>query len=152
MKRAKNEKVSVGRTLKALFSNQYWAICLGLWGVMVMMSTVTGTITKPITVNTYWATKPVHSPIYAAELIAQSIVVLIVPQFVPPLRKESDLCRYSAGNRSAVCMDNQPDERHRRHGQRRAARHRCSRQACVFPMIADCAELVSGRPTSGKTA
>ena len=42
---AKNQKVSVGKNLRALFSNQYWAICLGLWGVMVMMSTVSGTIT-----------------------------------------------------------------------------------------------------------
>ena len=30
---AKTQKVSVGQNLKALFSNQYWAICLGLWGL-----------------------------------------------------------------------------------------------------------------------
>lgn len=78
---AKNQKVSVKQNLKALFSNQYWAICLGLWGFMVMMSTVTGTI------ETYYCkyilgNEALYSPIYAAELIAQSIVVLIVPQFV----------------------------------------------------------------------
>lgn len=78
---AQNEKVTSGRHLKALFSNQYWAICLGLWGVMVMMSTVSGTIT------TYYCKyslgdQNLYSPIYAAELIAQSVVVLIVPLFV----------------------------------------------------------------------
>ena len=78
---AKTQKVSVGQNLKALFSNQYWAICLGLWGFMVMMSTVTGTI------ETYYCkyilgNESLYSPIYAAELIAQSIVVLIVPHFV----------------------------------------------------------------------
>lgn len=78
---AKDQKVSVGQNLKALFSNQYWAICLGLWGIMVMMSTVSGTIT------TYYCkyvlgNQDFYSPIYAAELIAQSVVVLIVPRFV----------------------------------------------------------------------
>ncbi len=71
----------MAQNLKALFSNQYWAICLGLWGFMVMMSTVTGTI------ETYYCkyilgNESLYSPIYAAELIAQSIVVLIVPHFV----------------------------------------------------------------------
>ena len=78
---AQNQKISVGQNLKALFSNQYWAICLGLWGFMVMMSTVSGTIT------TYYCkyllgNEALYSPIYAAELIAQSVLVLIVPHFV----------------------------------------------------------------------
>ena len=85
---AQNKKVSVGENLKALFSNQYWAICLGLWGVMVMMSTVSGTIT------TYYCkymlgNEGLYSPIYAAELIAQSIVVLIVPHFVTRFGKRN---------------------------------------------------------------
>lgn len=85
---AQNKKVSVGENLKALFSNQYWAICLGLWGVMVMMSTVSGTIT------TYYCkymlgNEALYSPIYAAELIAQSIVVLIVPHFVTRFGKRN---------------------------------------------------------------
>ena len=85
---AQNKKVSIGENLKALFSNQYWAICLGLWGVMVMMSTVSGTIT------TYYCkymlgNEALYSPIYAAELIAQSIVVLIVPHFVTRFGKRN---------------------------------------------------------------
>lgn len=85
---AKKQKISVGQNLKALFSNQYWAICLGLWGFEVMMSTVSGTIT------TYYCkyilgNETLYSPIYAAELIAQSIVVLIVPLFVERFGKRN---------------------------------------------------------------
>lgn len=78
---AQNQKVTSGRSLRALFSNQYWAICLGLWGVMVMMSTVSGTITTYYCKYTL-GDQNLYSPIYAAELIAQSVVVLIVPLFV----------------------------------------------------------------------
>lgn len=85
---AQKEKVPVGKSLKALFSNQYWAICLGLWGVMVMMSTVSGTIAtyycKYVLLN-----QDLYSLIYAAELIAQCIVVLIVPAFVPRFGKRN---------------------------------------------------------------
>lgn len=85
---AKNQKISVKQNLKALFSNQYWAICLGLWGFEVMMSTVSGTIT------TYYCkyilgNESLYSPIYAAELIAQSVVVLIVPLFVTRFGKRN---------------------------------------------------------------
>ena len=85
---AQKEKVSVGKTLKALFSNQYWAICLGLWGVMVMMSTVSGTIT------TYYCKyvlgdQNLYSAIYAAELIAQCVVVMIVPHFIARFGKRN---------------------------------------------------------------
>ncbi len=85
---AEKEKVSVGKNLKALFSNQYWAICLGLWGFMVMMSTVSGTIT------TYYCKyllgdETLYSLIYAAELIAQCVVVLIVPMFVDRFGKRN---------------------------------------------------------------
>ncbi|MGI6544849.1 MAG: MFS transporter [Fastidiosipilaceae bacterium] len=78
---AQNKKISIKDNLKALFSNQYWAICLGLWGFMVVMSTVSGTIT------TYFCKyllgdQSKYSLIYGAELVAQSIVVLIVPRFV----------------------------------------------------------------------
>ncbi len=78
---AKDRTFTVKENLKALFSNQYWAICLGLWGFMVMMSTVTGTI------ETYYCKyllgdEGLYSPIYAAELISQCIVVMIVPHFV----------------------------------------------------------------------
>lgn len=85
---AKNQKVSVGKNLKALISNQYWAICLGLWGFVVMMSTVSGTIT------TYYCkyilgNQNLYSPIYAAELIAQCILILIVPHFVKRFGKRN---------------------------------------------------------------
>lgn len=55
---------------------------------MVMMSTVSGTIT------TYYCkymlgNEALYSPIYAAELIAQSIVVLIVPHFVTRFGKRN---------------------------------------------------------------
>ncbi len=85
---AEKETVSVGKNLKALFSNQYWAICLGLWGFMVMMSTVSGTIT------TYYCKyllgdETLYSLIYAAELIAQCVVVLIVPMFVDRFGKRN---------------------------------------------------------------
>lgn len=78
---AKGKTFTVMENLKALFSNQYWAICLGLWGFMVMMSTVTGTI------ETYYCkytlgNEALYSPIYAAELISQCVVVLIVPHFI----------------------------------------------------------------------
>lgn len=85
---AKDKTFTVKENLKALFSNQYWAICLGLWGFMVMMSTVTGTI------ETYYCkytlgNEALYSPIYAAELISQCIVVLIVPHFVPRFGKRN---------------------------------------------------------------
>lgn len=85
---AEKETVSVGQNLKALFSNQYWAICLGLWGFMVMMSTVSGTIT------TYYCKyllgdETLYSLIYAAELIAQCVIVLIVPMFVERFGKRN---------------------------------------------------------------
>ena len=85
---AKGKTFTVMENLKALFSNQYWAICLGLWGFMVMMSTVTGTI------ETYYCkytlgNEALYSPIYAAELISQCIVVLIVPHFVPRFGKRN---------------------------------------------------------------
>lgn len=78
---AKDKTVSVKDNLKALFSNQYWAICLGLWGVMVMMSTVSGTITTYYCKYTL-GNQDLYSFIYAAELIAQCVVVLIVPNYV----------------------------------------------------------------------
>ena len=85
---AEKEKIPVGKSLKALFSNQYWAICLGLWGFMVMMSTVSGTIA------TYYCKYVLHnqdlySLIYAAELIAQCVVVLIVPKLIPKFGKRN---------------------------------------------------------------
>ena len=85
---AKDRTFTVKENLKALFSNQYWAICLGLWGFMVMMSTVTGTI------ETYYCkytlgNEALYSPIYAAELISQCIVVLIVPHFVSRFGKRN---------------------------------------------------------------
>lgn len=85
---AKDKTFTVKENLKALFSNQYWAICLGLWGFMVMMSTVTGTI------ETYYCkytlgNEALYSPIYAAELISQCIVVLIVPHFVSRFGKRN---------------------------------------------------------------
>ena len=85
---AKGKTFTVMENLKALFSNQYWAICLGLWGFMVMMSTVTGTI------ETYYCkytlgNETLYSPIYAAELISQCVVVLIVPHFVPRFGKRN---------------------------------------------------------------
>jgi len=81
IKAAEGKTFTVGQNLKALFSNQYWAICLGLWGVMVMMSTVSGTITTYYCKYTL-GNEELYSMIYAAELIAQCIVVLIVPNYV----------------------------------------------------------------------
>lgn len=78
---AQNKTFTVGENLKALFSNQYWAICLGLWGFMVMMSTVSGTITTYYCKYTL-GNEELYSMIYAAELIAQCVVVMIVPHFV----------------------------------------------------------------------
>ena len=139
---AKDKKVSVKENLKALFSNQYWAICLGLWGVMVMMSTVSGTIT------TYYCkyilgNQDLYSPIYAAELIAQSIVVLIIPHFVMRFGKRNltlagillvivaQLAWMSNPMNVAMAMI--------------SAVLRgvgvAPLWACVFPMIADCAEF-----------
>ncbi|MCB5711284.1 MFS transporter [Lactonifactor longoviformis] len=139
---AQNQKVSVGKNLKALFSNQYWAICLGLWGIMVMMSTVSGTIT------TYYCkyilgNQELYSPIYAAELIAQSIVVLIVPYFVMRFGKRNltlagillvivaQLVWITNPMSVGVAMS--------------SAILRgigvAPLWACVFPMIADCAEF-----------
>ncbi len=139
---AQNQKVSVGKNLKALFSNQYWAICLGLWGIMVMMSTVSGTIT------TYYCkyilgNQELYSPIYAAELIAQSIVVLIVPYFVMRFGKRNltlagillvivaQLVWITNPMSVGVAMT--------------SAILRgigvAPLWACVFPMIADCAEF-----------
>lgn len=139
---AQNQKVSVGKNLKALFSNQYWAICLGLWGIMVMMSTVSGTIT------TYYCkyilgNQDLYSPIYAAELIAQSIVVLIVPYFVMRFGKRNltlagillvivaQLVWITNPMSVGVAMT--------------SAILRgigvAPLWACVFPMIADCAEF-----------
>lgn len=81
IKAAEGRTFTVGQNLKALFSNQYWAICLGLWGVMVMMSTVSGTITTYYCKYTL-GNEELYSMIYAAELIAQCVVVMIVPHFV----------------------------------------------------------------------
>lgn len=78
---AQDKTFTVGENLKALFSNQYWAICLGLWGFMVMMSTVSGTITTYYCKYTL-GNEELYSMIYAAELIAQCVVVMIVPHFV----------------------------------------------------------------------
>ena len=139
---AQNQKVSVGKNLKALVPNQYWAICLGLWGIMVMMSTVSGTIT------TYYCkyilgNQDLYSPIYAAELIAQSIVVLIVPYFVMRFGKRNltlagillvivaQLVWITNPMSVGVAMT--------------SAILRgigvAPLWACVFPMIADCAEF-----------
>lgn len=81
IKAAEGKTFTVAQNLKALFSNQYWAICLGLWGVMVMMSTVSGTITTYYCKYTL-GNEELYSMIYAAELIAQCVVVMIVPHFV----------------------------------------------------------------------
>lgn len=69
IKAAEGKTFTVAQNLKALFSNQYWAICLGLWGVMVMMSTVSGTITTYYCKYTL-GNEELYSMIYAAELIA----------------------------------------------------------------------------------
>ncbi len=139
---AEKETVSVGKNLKALFSNQYWAICLGLWGFMVMMSTVSGTIT------TYYCKyllgdETLYSLIYAAELIAQCVVVLIVPMFVDRFGKRNltmygiflvvaaqvvwmiSPLNFSVAMVSAVMRGIGV----------------APLWACVFPMIADCAEF-----------
>jgi GPH family glycoside/pentoside/hexuronide:cation symporter len=139
---AKNEKVSVGKNLKALFSNQYWAICLGLWGVMVMMSTVSGTIT------TYYCkyilgNQDLYSPIYAAELIAQSIVVLIVPYFVMRFGKRNLTL---AGIllvivAQVVWMTNPLSVTVAMTSAVLRGIGVAPLWACVFPMIADCAEF-----------
>ena len=81
IKAAEGKTFTVAQNLKALFSNQCWAICLGLWGVMVMMSTVSGTITTYYCKYTL-GNEELYSMIYAAELIAQCVVVMIVPHFV----------------------------------------------------------------------
>ena len=81
IKAAEGKTFTVAQNLKALFSNQYWAICLGLWGVMVMMSTVSGTITTYYCKYTL-GNEELYSMIYAAELISQCVVVMIVPHFV----------------------------------------------------------------------
>ncbi|RHM52826.1 MFS transporter [Mitsuokella sp. AF33-22] len=88
IKAAQGVKVPLKQQLKALISNQYWAMCLGFWGLAVMMSTVSGVI------MTYYCKytlgdELLYSPLYAAELISQSIVVLIVPHFVPRFGKRN---------------------------------------------------------------
>ncbi|MCH1981206.1 glycoside-pentoside-hexuronide (GPH):cation symporter [Ruminococcus sp. OA3] len=139
---AKNQKVSVGKNLKALFSNQYWAICLGLWGVMVMMSTVSGTIT------TYYCkyilgNQDLYSPIYAAELIAQSIVVLIVPYFVMRFGKRNltlaGILLVIAAQ--LVWMSNPLNVTVAMASAVLRGIGVAPLWACVFPMIADCAEF-----------
>lgn len=85
---AKEQKITVKESMKALFSNQYWAICLGLWGVEVMMGTVTGTIATYYCKYTL-GDQNLYSLIYAAELIAQSVVVLIVPFYVKRFGKRN---------------------------------------------------------------
>lgn len=139
---AKNQKVSVGKNLRALFSNQYWAICLGLWGVMVMMSTVSGTIT------TYYCkyilgNQDLYSPIYAAELIAQSIIVLIVPYFVMKFGKRNLTLAGILVVIAAqfVWMTNPMSFTVAMVSAVLRGVGVAPLWACVFPMIADCAEF-----------
>lgn len=139
---AQNQKISVGQNLKALFSNQYWAICLGLWGFMVMMSTVSGTIT------TYYCkyllgNEALYSPIYAAELIAQSVLVLIVPHFVLRFGKRN----LTLGGillvvvAQLVWMSNPLSVPVAMVSAVIRGLGVAPLWACVFPMIADCAEF-----------
>lgn len=139
---AKDQKISVKENLKALFSNQYWAICLGLWGTMVMMSTVSGTIT------TYYCkyilgNQDLYSPIYAAELIAQSIVVLIIPNFVMKFGKRN----LTLGGILLVIvaqiawMTNPMSVTIAMISAVIRGIGVAPLWACVFPMIADCAEF-----------
>lgn len=139
---AQNQKISVGQNLKALFSNQYWAICLGLWGFMVMMSTVSGTIT------TYYCkyllgNEALYSPIYAAELIAQSVLVLIVPHFVLRFGKRN----LTLGGillvvvAQLVWMSNPLSVPVAMVSAVLRGLGVAPLWACVFPMIADCAEF-----------
>lgn len=139
---AQSQKISVGQNLKALFSNQYWAICLGLWGFMVMMSTVSGTIT------TYYCkyllgNEALYSPIYAAELIAQSVLVLIVPHFVLRFGKRN----LTLGGillvvvAQLVWMSNPLSVPVAMVSAVIRGLGVAPLWACVFPMIADCAEF-----------
>lgn len=75
---AAQEKIPVGKSLKALFVNKYWAIAMALWGMLSVYSTVIGTdltyYCKYILGNDLYM-----SPIYTAEQAPMVVVIFLMP-------------------------------------------------------------------------
>lgn len=75
---AAQEKVPVGKSLKALFVNKYWALAMALWGMLSVYSTVIGTdltyYCKYILGNDLYM-----SPIYTAEQIPMVVIIFLMP-------------------------------------------------------------------------
>jgi GPH family glycoside/pentoside/hexuronide:cation symporter len=72
------KKIPVKDSLKALFSNKYWAISMALWGMLSVYSTLIGTdltyYCKYILGNDLFM-----SPIYTAEQAPMVIVIFLMP-------------------------------------------------------------------------
>ena len=75
---AAQEKVPIGKSLKALFVNKYWAIAMALWGMLSVYSTVIGTdltyYCKYILGNDLYM-----SPIYTAEQAPMVVIIFLMP-------------------------------------------------------------------------
>lgn len=65
-------------SLKALFKNKYWFLCLCLWGMMVVASTIVGTI-LPYYCKYILLDQNYVSYIYLAEQITMIVVILLLP-------------------------------------------------------------------------
>lgn len=75
---AQQEKVPIGKSLKALFVNKYWALAMALWGMLSVYSTLIGTdltyYCKYILGNDLYM-----SPIYSAEQVPMIIIIFLMP-------------------------------------------------------------------------
>lgn len=75
---AKQKTVPIGKSLKALFVNKYWALAMALWGMLSVYSTVIGTdltyYCKYVLGNDLFM-----SPIYTAEQAPMVIIIFLMP-------------------------------------------------------------------------
>lgn len=72
-----DKKRSNKESFKVMFKNQYWFLCLGLWGVMVLASTVNSTILSYYCKYVLGARTYV-TPLYTAEQIAMIICIMFI--------------------------------------------------------------------------
>lgn len=77
LEQKQEKKRTTKDSFKVMLKNKYWALCLGLWGVMVLTSTVNSTIlgyySRYILDNTMYV-----SQLYTAEQIAMIVCILFV--------------------------------------------------------------------------
>lgn len=88
LQKSQDEKIPIGTSLKALFQNKYWAMGLGLWAMLAVYMTLTGT---GLGYYSKWilGDELLTSPLYLAEQIPAIGVIFFIPALLKRYTKRS---------------------------------------------------------------